>query len=167
MDDSRGREREFTRSGSGRDAGAYFGESCQLIRQQPYEVQALEQLQVNELAFGSYEVERLDVVPLLFQTGYLTIKGYDPQRRLSCRGTGARSAEQPGNCRPGEPPVKVVANAPPLIALSLIDYLDLLPRLFAEVIIPQAIYEEAVVHGRAGVRGVLYRRHVSVPGKKE
>jgi hypothetical protein len=71
-----------------RDFRNYWFESgtptflIQLIRQQHYEVQALEQLQVNELAFGSYEVERLDVVPLLFQTGYLTIKGYDPQRRL-------------------------------------------------------------------------------------
>ena len=37
---------------------------------------------VNELSFSSYEIEDLSVLPLLVQTGYLTIKQYDPQRRL-------------------------------------------------------------------------------------
>ena len=43
--------------------------------------------------------------------------------------------------------MKVVANATPLIALSLIDHLDLLPQVFAEIIVPRAVYEEAVVRG--------------------
>jgi hypothetical protein len=37
---------------------------------------------LEELAFSTYEIENLAIVPLLFQTGYLTIKGYDPQKRL-------------------------------------------------------------------------------------
>jgi len=41
----------------------------------------LETLQVSELAFSAYEIESLEIVPLLFQTGYLTIKGYNPQNR--------------------------------------------------------------------------------------
>ncbi len=53
-----------------------------LLRGQEYDVQELENLQVNELAFSSYEIDRLDVLPILVQTGYLTIKGYDPTRRL-------------------------------------------------------------------------------------
>jgi len=53
-----------------------------LLREREYDVQELEHLQVNELSFSSYEVEDLSVLPLLVQTGYLTIKGYDPQRRL-------------------------------------------------------------------------------------
>jgi hypothetical protein len=31
----------------------------------------------GEAAFGSYELDNLDIVPLLFQTGYLTIKDYE------------------------------------------------------------------------------------------
>ena len=53
-----------------------------LIREQNYDVRELENLRVNELSFSSYEIEDLSVLPLLFQTGYLTIKGYDPRRRL-------------------------------------------------------------------------------------
>ncbi len=35
---------------------------------------ALDNLEVNELAFASYDIERLQILPILFQTGYLTIK---------------------------------------------------------------------------------------------
>lgn len=34
------------------------------------------------MAFSTYEIENLSIIPLLFQTGYLTIKDYDPARRL-------------------------------------------------------------------------------------
>ncbi|GAB4156997.1 MAG: ATP-binding protein [Candidatus Promineifilaceae bacterium] len=50
-----------------------------LIRQRDYRIEDLSPLTVPELAFSSYEVEDLQIVPLLFQTGYLTIKGYDPE----------------------------------------------------------------------------------------
>jgi hypothetical protein len=44
--------------------------------------------------------------------------------------------------------VKVVVNATPLIALSLVERLDLLPQMFSEVLVPSAVYEEVVVQGR-------------------
>ena len=49
-----------------------------LIRESGLPVADLEQRVVSEGAFSSFEVDRLDPVPLLQQTGYLTITGYDP-----------------------------------------------------------------------------------------
>jgi predicted nucleic acid-binding protein len=46
--------------------------------------------------------------------------------------------------------MKVVVNATPLIALSLINRLALLPALFEEITVPRAVYEEVVVQGRVG-----------------
>lgn len=40
----------------------------------------LDNLDVNELSFAAYDIEKLQVLPILFQTGYLTIKG--PKRSL-------------------------------------------------------------------------------------
>jgi len=53
-----------------------------LLRERRYDVQELENLRVDELAFSSYEVDNLKPISLLFQTGYLTIKGYDKASRL-------------------------------------------------------------------------------------
>ncbi len=39
----------------------------------------------------------------------------------------------------------VVTNSGPLIALAKLNRLDLLPSLYGEVIIPQAVYHKAVV----------------------
>jgi len=50
-----------------------------LLHKRSYDVQQLENLKVSELSFSTYDVERLDITPLLFQTGYLTIKGYEPE----------------------------------------------------------------------------------------
>ncbi|MEZ4659019.1 MAG: AAA family ATPase [Caldilineaceae bacterium] len=50
-----------------------------LLRQRNYEITELDQLRLGELAFSTYEIDNLAIVPLLFQTGYLTIKGYDPR----------------------------------------------------------------------------------------
>ena len=49
-----------------------------LIKERNYDIEQLRQLKLRELAFSTYEIETLAIVPLLFQTGYLTIKGYDP-----------------------------------------------------------------------------------------
>ena len=35
---------------------------------------------VSELAFASYEIDKLQTLPLLFQTGYLTIKGTEEKK---------------------------------------------------------------------------------------
>jgi predicted nucleic acid-binding protein len=42
----------------------------------------------------------------------------------------------------------VVSNTTPLIGLAQIQRFDLLRRLFGEITIPQAVYDEAVVAGR-------------------
>lgn len=52
-----------------------------LLKARNYPLQELEQLEVPDLAFSTYELESLDIIPLLFQTGYLTIKGYNPNNR--------------------------------------------------------------------------------------
>ncbi|MFP4395770.1 MAG: AAA family ATPase [Anaerolineales bacterium] len=53
-----------------------------LLKSKGYDVRELESLRVSELTFSSYEIEDLRPVPLLWQTGYLTIKDYDPRSRL-------------------------------------------------------------------------------------
>ncbi|MEZ4657744.1 MAG: AAA family ATPase [Caldilineaceae bacterium] len=51
----------------------------QLIQQHKYDIQSINELRVEELAFSTYEIDRLAIVPLLFQTGYLTIRDYTSQ----------------------------------------------------------------------------------------
>jgi predicted nucleic acid-binding protein len=50
----------------------------------------------------------------------------------------------------------VIANASPLIHLSAIRHLDLLPALFGRVIVPEEVYAEVVIKGagRPGSREV-------------
>ena len=43
--------------------------------------------------------------------------------------------------------MKVVINATPLIALSLINQLELLNELFDEVLVPPEVYQEVVIQG--------------------
>ena len=52
-----------------------------LIQQRNYALADLNNLVVGELAFSTYDIERLSIIPLLFQTGYLTIKEYLPATR--------------------------------------------------------------------------------------
>ncbi|NVM26564.1 MAG: hypothetical protein HWN70_11710 [Desulfobacterales bacterium] len=42
---------------------------------------------------------------------------------------------------------KVVSNSSPLIALAKLNQLSVLKKLFEELLIPQAVYEEAVIRG--------------------
>lgn len=51
-----------------------------LIKKRNYSAFDLENRTVSETAFNKYDIENLDLVPLLFQTGYLTIKQVNPKR---------------------------------------------------------------------------------------
>ncbi|MCB0062424.1 MAG: AAA family ATPase [Caldilineaceae bacterium] len=53
-----------------------------LLKERQYDVEQLSDLRLRELSFSTYELETLSIVPLLFQTGYLTIKDYEPSRRV-------------------------------------------------------------------------------------
>lgn len=54
----------------------------------------LENIQIGENALGSFNVEHLAPVPVLFQTGYLTIKNYDDETRLFELGYPNREVEE-------------------------------------------------------------------------
>ena len=42
----------------------------------------------------------------------------------------------------------VVSNTTPLIGLAVIDQFDLLRKLYGEIVIARAVYQEAVIAGR-------------------
>jgi uncharacterized protein len=44
--------------------------------------------------------------------------------------------------------MKIISNTTPLIGLASIGKFELLQQLFETIIIPQAVYDEAVVSGR-------------------
>ncbi|MBF0239753.1 MAG: ATP-binding protein [SAR324 cluster bacterium] len=50
-----------------------------LLETRNYPLNNLEQLIATEEMFSVFDVENLQVAPLFFQTGYLTIQGYDPE----------------------------------------------------------------------------------------
>ena len=65
------------------------------------------------------------------------------------------------------PPRPVVSNAGPLITLTEVGRLALLQALFEQILIPQAVYDEVVVHGEGEpgsqeVRDALWVRAVQV-----
>ncbi len=68
------------------DFGNYWFESAtpsfliKLIKEKGFDLNRLDGVKVGESAFSSYEIENLKVVPILFQTGYLTITDYDKER---------------------------------------------------------------------------------------
>jgi hypothetical protein len=52
-----------------------------LMIDKDYDVMSIP-MQIEEILFSTYEIEDLSPTPLLLQTGYLTIKGYNPERML-------------------------------------------------------------------------------------
>ncbi len=48
-----------------------------LMKERDFDIMRLKEMEVREESFGAYELENLAVLPILFQTGYLTIKEYD------------------------------------------------------------------------------------------
>lgn len=52
-----------------------------LIHNSSFDLEELTNLELSELAFSTFELDRLSIIPLLFQTGYLTIKEYFAERQ--------------------------------------------------------------------------------------
>ncbi|MEM7538754.1 MAG: AAA family ATPase [Chloroflexota bacterium] len=50
-----------------------------LIQAGGLDIEELDELRQSEESFDSFDIERLSLIALLFQTGYLTIKGYDEE----------------------------------------------------------------------------------------
>jgi hypothetical protein len=48
-----------------------------LIKEKKYPIPDIETLEIHEDSFSTYDLEQLRLEPLLLQTGYLTIRGYD------------------------------------------------------------------------------------------
>ena len=48
-----------------------------LIQEQQFDITDIENLKIKKVNFSRYEIDKLSVVPLLYQTGYLTIKSYN------------------------------------------------------------------------------------------
>jgi len=44
--------------------------------------------------------------------------------------------------------LNIVADASPLISLAILEKLDLLPKLFAQILIPRAVFDEATTQGK-------------------
>ena len=48
-----------------------------LMEKKAFDIKKMQDFEVRAENFSTYDIEDLAIVPLLFQTGYLTIKGYD------------------------------------------------------------------------------------------
>lgn len=46
----------------------------QLLKERDYDIQSLERVEADDLLLQTYEIDNLAIIPLLYQTGYLTIK---------------------------------------------------------------------------------------------
>lgn len=53
-----------------------------LLHKANYNIEQLDSLRLEESNFSTYEIENLSLVPLLFQTGYLTVNDYDRKTML-------------------------------------------------------------------------------------
>jgi len=66
--------------------GNYWFESAtpsfliKLLKEKEFDLTRLDGVKISESTFSSYEIENLKIMPILFQTGYLTITGYNKER---------------------------------------------------------------------------------------
>ncbi|MEM7127891.1 MAG: ATP-binding protein [Chloroflexota bacterium] len=54
----------------------------EILKRSEFELSLLDEIKIGETAFSTYELDDLDIIPLLYQTGYLTIKHYDREHQL-------------------------------------------------------------------------------------
>lgn len=53
-----------------------------LIKKRKYNLFLAEQREVSEEIFSTFEIDRIDILTLLFQSGYFTIKNYNARRKI-------------------------------------------------------------------------------------
>lgn len=60
--------------------------------------------------------------------------------------------------------MRAIVNATPLIALALVDQLDLLPQIFSEITVPTTVYDEVVGQGleRPGAQAIAQTQWLQV-----
>jgi hypothetical protein len=51
-----------------------------LLKEKEFDLTRLDGVRISESTFSSYEIENLKIMPILFQTGYLTITGFNKER---------------------------------------------------------------------------------------
>ena len=66
----------------------------QLIKEREYDLLQFQRTKFREVAFSTYEIEDLAITPLLYQTGYLTIKNYEADRRRYTLGYPNQEVEE-------------------------------------------------------------------------
>jgi hypothetical protein len=65
-----------------------------LIKKRQFDLSNLEQINVDGESFSTFDIEDLPTLPLLYQTGYLTIKSFLPQVNAFCLGFPNREVSQ-------------------------------------------------------------------------
>lgn len=53
-----------------------------VIKKQTYPLDQISGIQVGDTIFNNHDLEKISLISLMWQTGYLTIKSYDPSTRL-------------------------------------------------------------------------------------
>ncbi len=83
-----------------KDFSAYWFETgtpaflIDLISKRQFDLSNLEQINVDIQSFGSFDIEDLPTLPLLYQTGYLTIKAFLSHLNAYCLGFPNREVSQ-------------------------------------------------------------------------
>lgn len=65
-----------------------------LVSKRQFDLSNLEQINVDIQSFSSFDIENLPTLPLLYQTGYLTIKSFLPHVNAYCLGFPNREVSQ-------------------------------------------------------------------------
>ena len=54
----------------------------ELLKKSDYDLRRLESIEIDESQFTSYRAGNTDPIPVIYQSGYLTIKDYDERFRI-------------------------------------------------------------------------------------
>lgn len=113
-----------------------------LLKRQAYNITSIEKIQLKSSGFTSYEVDALAPEPLLFQTGYITIKGYDERTGLYTLGYPnyevessfiERLMEIPGTIPQRQAPGMIVSFMRTMEAAELEEAMNILRVFFAGI----------------------------------